>query len=122
MTPRDRNNLEEARHHLVILQQHLTRGVLNDPLIVDAVCMRLMGALEALGRFDQDRRLALFGPTWHEMASTRNRLAHAYDRIELDVIAATIEQDVPPLIQVLEQAIQESDHRDGAVQQTPEES
>ncbi|UCD32764.1 MAG: DUF86 domain-containing protein [Desulfobacterales bacterium] len=35
----------------------------------------------------------------------RNRLAHGYDSIDLNVLWDTIEDDLPPLIEALEQIL-----------------
>jgi uncharacterized protein with HEPN domain len=41
------------------------------------------------------------------MVGMRNRLVHAYFGINLDVIWQTVQQDLPPLIDLLERALQE---------------
>jgi uncharacterized protein with HEPN domain len=41
------------------------------------------------------------------MVGMRNRLVHAYFGINLDVIWQTVQQDLPPLIDSLERALQE---------------
>jgi uncharacterized protein with HEPN domain len=102
---RDRNHLRESLHHLEILQQHLTVGPLTKLVVLDAVSLRLSCAIDALNSLDPDQRDPLFGETWHEMWATRNRITHAYDLIDYEIIAATIEQDVPPLIETLRAAL-----------------
>ncbi len=44
---------------------------------------------------------------WRAMVGMRNRLVHAYFGINLDVIWQTVQQDLPPLIDSLECALQE---------------
>jgi uncharacterized protein with HEPN domain len=44
---------------------------------------------------------------WRAMVGMRNRLVHAYFGINLDVIWQTVQQDLPPLIDSLERALQE---------------
>jgi uncharacterized protein with HEPN domain len=44
---------------------------------------------------------------WRAMVGMRNRLVHAYFGINLDVIWQTVQQDLPPLIQSLERALEE---------------
>lgn len=34
---------------------------------------------------------------WRQIAGTRDRLIHAYFRVDLDAVWAMIEQDLPPL-------------------------
>ena len=44
---------------------------------------------------------------WRAMVGMRNRLVHAYFGINLDVIWQTVQQDLPPLLNSLERALQE---------------
>lgn len=44
---------------------------------------------------------------WREAIGMRNRLAHGYNSIDLNVLWDTIEVDLPPLIGALEQIIEE---------------
>ena len=44
---------------------------------------------------------------WRAMVGMRNRLVHSYFGINLDVIWQTVQQDLPPLIDSLERALQE---------------
>jgi uncharacterized protein with HEPN domain len=44
---------------------------------------------------------------WRAMVGMRNRLVHAYFGINLDVIWQTVQQDLPPLMQSLERALEE---------------
>jgi uncharacterized protein with HEPN domain len=74
----DRELIEEALEHLEVLDLHLQRGGMDDPLIVDAVCMRLSAAIATLSRLPEARRLRPFGDDWHALWSTRNHIAHAY--------------------------------------------
>jgi uncharacterized protein with HEPN domain len=43
---------------------------------------------------------------WAEIIGTRNRLAHGYAEVNLDVIWAIVNKDIPPLIRQLEKAIE----------------
>ena len=44
---------------------------------------------------------------WHSISGTRNRLAHGYEDVNLDVIWAIVTRDLPSLIIQLERVIQE---------------
>lgn len=97
----DLENVEEALLHLDKLNSHLLRGDVTDPLILDAVNMRLFAAIEALSRLPEELRQDLFGKEWHAMRSTRNRIAHSYLQTRQDIIAATVERDVPQMVALL---------------------
>jgi uncharacterized protein with HEPN domain len=109
MSQTEQEFIEEALFHLNVLESHLERGDLDDPLILDAVTMRLAAAIESLSYLPEDRRRDMFGEDWHAMWSTRNRIAHRYVRLDNDVITRTIERRVTPLVSMLQQARAEMD-------------
>jgi uncharacterized protein with HEPN domain len=84
---------------------HLARGSLDDPLVFDAVCQRLASAIDSLSRLRSERRQELFGDEWHAILATRNRIAHAYLRINPVTIRATVERNIPKLIDTLRQSL-----------------
>jgi len=94
-----------ALNHLMILQSHLVTGSLHDLVVLDAVCLRLEAAIDVSNRLDAEHRNALFGESWYAMWATRNIIAHVYDLVDFEIIAATIEQDVSPLIYTLTHAL-----------------
>ena len=106
MTRTERELIEEALEHLEVLGSHLRRGGMDDPLIVDAVCMRLSAAIAALANLPEARRMSLFGNDWHAMWSTRNHIAHAYELVDMDIIKATVERRVPALMLTLRHSIE----------------
>jgi uncharacterized protein with HEPN domain len=105
VTRTERELIEEALEHLEVLGSHLQRGGMDDPLIVDAVCMRLSAAIASLSNLPEARRMSLFGHDWHAMWSTRNHIAHAYEFVDMDIIKATVERRVPALMATLRQSI-----------------
>jgi uncharacterized protein with HEPN domain len=109
MSRTERDNIEEALEHLEVLNSHIQRGNLSDSLILDAVCMRLFAAIEALSRLPEDRRQQLFGAEWNAMRSTRNRLAHAYLETSLAIITAPVERDVPAVLATLRSITESGD-------------
>ena len=64
------------------------------------------------------QRDELFGATWAEMWATRNRIVHAYDLIDIEIITATIKQDVPSLIATLTNALDQDQGEAGAATST----
>ena len=43
---------------------------------------------------------------WPRIVGMRNRLVHAYDQVDLDVLWETARIDVPPLIEALRDAVE----------------
>ena len=83
--------------------------------------MRLAAAIEALNRLDRQLRDDLFGETWAVMWATRNRIAHAYNLLDMDIVAATIEQDIPGLIAKLTDALDRETPGNGDVESPGED-
>jgi uncharacterized protein with HEPN domain len=98
---------EEALEHLQLLTQHRQRGGFEDQLVVDAICMRLLAAIDTLSRLPDDRRADLFGGNWLAMRGMRNRLAHTYGNINFGIIAATVEENVPQVVAILSRELGE---------------
>jgi uncharacterized protein with HEPN domain len=93
MTRRRRNDqqhLADAREHLRVLQEHLTRGSLDDALIRDAVCHRLEVAIDAVGKVSEDLLHAEAPEDWPKIVGMRNMLAHQYADLDQEILQNTI--------------------------------
>jgi uncharacterized protein with HEPN domain len=88
------------------MNNHRRRGTIEDLVILDAICLRLASAIESLSRLTEARRQELFGNEWHIVWATRNRIAHAYMRLDAGIIVATLDQDIPQLIATLTEALE----------------
>jgi uncharacterized protein with HEPN domain len=53
---------------------------------------------------------------WHAIIGMRNRLIHEYDRVDLDVVWAALQDDVPELIGLIEPLIPPEDEIDGVTE------
>jgi len=47
---------------------------------------------------------------WRDVVDLRNRLIHGYDEVDFDVLWAIIQDDLPPLIERLEQVLEQESH------------
>lgn len=96
--------LDEARIHLEYALQYWATG---DPrqLVIDAVCMRLSAGIEVLARLDDGVRTELFGADWPLMWGMRNRIAHGYLLVNRDIVAQTLELDVPTMLTAIDRGI-----------------
>jgi uncharacterized protein with HEPN domain len=91
----DTELISDALEHLRVLHLHLEQSAINDQTVADAVSLRLAAAIESMSMVSQDIRDRLFGDQWPVMWATRNRIAHGYAYIDLTIIRATVEQDLP---------------------------
>ena len=94
MIDKDQRNVESALHHLDVLKSYLNEGTMDDPMLFDAVCLRLGASIEVAAKLSDDARGLAFGATWKAIWSTRNRIAHAYEYIDPQLIRSTIESDL----------------------------
>lgn len=97
MTRTDTELVSDALDHLRILHQHLARADLADQTVADAVSLRLASAIESVAACSSAVRERVFGDDWGAAWSTRNRIAHGYAYIDLAVIRATVEHDLPQI-------------------------
>jgi uncharacterized protein with HEPN domain len=73
---------------------------------VSLAMVRLLEILgEAASKVSMDTRAGLPAVPWREMVDMRNRVIHAYMDVDLGIVAATIRDDLPPLIISLRQAL-----------------
>lgn len=57
---------------------------------------------EAANRVSRERQSRIGGVPWAEVIGLRNRIIHGYDQVDFDILWVVVEQDLPPLIRVLE--------------------
>lgn len=63
---------------------------------------------EAAGKINIGTRSELGEISWPDIVGMRNRLIHAYFDINLDILWATVQDSLPPLIRTLESVLPES--------------
>ncbi|TAL45347.1 MAG: DUF86 domain-containing protein [Salinibacterium sp.] len=85
-----------------MLHSHLDRADMSDQVVADAVSLRLAAAIEAISTASLDLRDRVFGDQWPVVWATRNRIAHGYAFVDLNIIRATVEQDLPQFQAALE--------------------
>ena len=96
--------LRDALTHFAVVVEY-GKGDLDDQKTIDAICMRLSAGIEALAGMTPGEREALFGKTWHQMWGMRNRIAHGYLLVEPAIARATLERDLPGMIDAAESAL-----------------
>jgi uncharacterized protein with HEPN domain len=97
MSRSDLQCVQTATTHLRALYRHLERGNLDNETVADAVILRLAATIDALAAGSPELRARLFGDDWHPAWSTRNTIVHSYLNTDVEVIRATIRDDLPKL-------------------------
>jgi uncharacterized protein with HEPN domain len=62
---------------------------------------------EAANRVSIDVRESHPNIPWRLAAETRNKLIHGYDVVEYAIVYDTVKNDLPPLVQMLDEAVQD---------------
>lgn len=105
MSRSDEELVRDALDHIDVLKRHLQRTDMGDDIVADAVSMRLAAAIEAVAATSATFREEVFGPQWKIIWATRNRIAHGYAFIDLNVIRNTVEHDLPEFEQNLRRSL-----------------
>ena len=85
----------------------LTVGKTRAEIVADDVAQLALARLleivgEAAGKVSPEFCAAHPELPWAEMSGLRNRLAHAYFDVDLDVLLDIVEKDLPPLVKKIE--------------------
>jgi uncharacterized protein with HEPN domain len=81
--------------------------VMQDRMLRLAVERELEIISEASRRIPEAARQRNAGINWTAMAALGNRLRHAHHRVDVDILLAIVESDLPPLKQFIERMIAE---------------
>lgn len=76
-----------------------------DLLLQDAVVRRIELVGEAAGKVSRETQEALPDVPWREISGMRNRLAHEYFRVDLDIVWRVVTVELPVVIPVLEAVV-----------------
>ncbi len=98
--------LDHARE-AVLLSQGKSRSALNDRVFSLALVRLLEIIGEAANRIPSDVQNRHPEVPWPEIVGLRNRLIHGYGSIDLDIVWSIIANDLPPLVNALQEMIDE---------------
>jgi uncharacterized protein with HEPN domain len=80
------------------IRAHRGSAQASEPSVVrDAVLYRLVVIGEAAGQLSEEARAAAPGIEWPAIVALRNRLAHAYWRVSLELVDEIVEEELDPL-------------------------
>ena len=97
--------LDAARHaHRLVAS--VNRDAYDQDETLQLALTRLVQNLgEAASRISAAGQAALPTVPWRETVAMRNRLVHAYWKVDLDVVWEVVTVDLPPLIEALETVV-----------------
>ncbi|MCF6191542.1 MAG: DUF86 domain-containing protein [Candidatus Hydrothermae bacterium] len=103
-----RHMLDAAEEAIGFAQGRTRQDLDHDRMLV----LALMKAIEIIGeaayQVTQETRQSLPEIPWEDIMGMRHRLVHAYFDINLDILWATVQEDLPALLDILRKALEES--------------
>ena len=109
MSRRDGQRLEDILAAVAAIGQHLDRGGLDDGLVFDAVRVRLIEIGEAVRAISPELLEREPEIPWVDVAGMRNHLAHRYFDTAHAIVGATVEHDLPPLVEAVRRLLDTTD-------------
>ena len=97
-----RHMLDAACDAIAFAEGRSREDLDSDRQLVMAVvkCVEIIG--EAANQVSPAARTELKDISWRDMIDMRHRLVHGYYDINLDVVWSTLQEDLPPLIKMLQ--------------------
>lgn len=96
-----------AAEEAVALSRGRTRQDLADDRLLELALTKLVETIgEAASRVPAGTRAEAPAIPWPEIVTMRHRLVHGYDTVDLDMLWATVNEDLPALIPVLAKVLQ----------------
>ena len=95
----------DAATEAVALSRGKGPGALARDRVLSLALVRLLEVVgEAAGRVSDDTREAHPEVPWSQIVGLRNRLIHGYDSVDLEILWRILSDDLPRLIEALEDA------------------
>jgi uncharacterized protein with HEPN domain len=92
-----RDRLTDVTEAIAAINRHRARGDLDDPLVFDAVRMRLVEIGEAVGTLPAELLDTEPEVPWREVVAMRHTLAHHDYDTAIGILATTIDEDLGDL-------------------------
>ena len=102
---RDQQRLDDVLAAAAAIAAHIGRGSLDDGLVFDAVRVRLIEIGEAVKDIDADLLANEPEIPWRDVAGMRDYLTHRYFDTARNIVAATVERDLPTIVAAAERLL-----------------
>lgn len=112
MSRHDSSRLGDIVEAIEAVEEHLTRGGLDDGLVYDAVRVRLIEIGEAVKGISSELLDTEPDIPWKAIARMRDHLAHRYFDTDHAIIQDVVETELDPLLQAVRSLLERTDPRD----------
>lgn len=102
-----RHMLDHAREACVLVAAKQRADVRSDRTFQLALTRLVEVVGEAATRVSGETQTQFPKVPWREAIATRHRITHGYDVVDYDILWDTVQEDLPPLIAALEEALDE---------------
>jgi len=102
-----RHMLDAALEAVSFLSDLDAEGLSENRLVCQAVVRSLEIVGEAAAQISQSYSDVHPEVSWPKIIGMRNRLVHAYFEVDYEIVAKTVKQDLPSLIETLKKLIKE---------------
>jgi uncharacterized protein with HEPN domain len=98
--------MRDAANEALAMTQGRLRAALDEDRVFSLAIVRLLEMLgEAANRIPRDDQARYPQIPWAQLIGLRNRLIHAYDQIDHDILWQILTSDLPPLCAELERLL-----------------
>lgn len=74
----------------------------NNEILLDSMLFRLIQMYENAKKLNASYKAARSDIPWRDISGLRNRVVHDYGNVDLEIVFATLTEDVPYLIELFE--------------------
>lgn len=113
MRRRNTQRLDDVIAAIDAISRHTDRGPLSDGLVFDAVRVRLIEIGEAVKHLEPALLVSEPDVPWADIAGMRDHLAHRCFDTAHSIVQATIDLDLPPLLDAVQRLRASADATDG---------
>ena len=103
-----RHMLDAAEEAISFFQGRTRQDLDHDRMLVLALMKDIEIIGEAAYQVTQETRQNLPEIPWEDIIGMRHRLVHAYFDINLDILWATVQDDLPALLAILRKVLEEA--------------
>jgi len=103
-----RHMLDAAEEAIGFVRGRTRQDLDHDRMLVLALMKDIEIIGEAAYQVTQETRQSLPEIPWEDIVGMRHRLVHAYFDINLDILWATVQEDLPALLAILRKVLEES--------------